>query len=325
MSFAPGKEASNSRRTSNPEAHNQYLLGRQFFEGGNVDSFQRAAQAYRKAVELDPRYAAAYAELAVSESYLADQTGDEAGQQQALVAADKAVELAPDEADVYAARGYLRVRRWDWIGAQADFEKALTYDSANSTLQWRYATLLDAFGRLPEAIAAAKKATELDPLSSVAWAFLGGYLIENRQFAAAHEAIRRALEIQPESAPVQSLIGDLQLYVGHATEALATYRKIADEGLRLGGVARAEYALGHAKESRQAIDEAVAKGAQSSPYGIAEIFASCGEKDKAFEWLERAYQRRDTGLASMRNDILLALLHGDPRFAAMLRKMNLPE
>ena len=233
--------------------------------------------------------------------------------------------LAPDDAAVYAARGYLRVRRWDLTGAQADFEKALTYDSANSTLQWRYATLLDALGRLPEAIAAAKKATELDPLSSLAWGFLAGFLAENGQFAAAHEAVRRALEIQPESPPIQSLLGDLQLWEGHAAEALATYRKVSDEGLRLGGVARAEYALGHAKESRQAIDEAVAKLAQSFPIGIAEIYAGCGEKDKAFEWLERAYQRRDPALHLIRSDIYLASLRGDPRFAAMLRKVNLPE
>jgi serine/threonine-protein kinase len=107
--------------------------------------------------------------------------------------------------------------------------------------------------------------------------------------------------------------------------ALAMYGKLADEGLRLGGVARAEYALGHAKESRQAIDELVAKGAQLWTVGIAEIYASCGEKDKAFEWLERAYQRRDGGLASMRNDMLLVSLRGDARFAAMLRRIGLPE
>lgn len=321
VKLAPGKEATNSQRTSNPEAHNQYLLGRQFFDRGNADSFQRAAQAYRKAVELDPRYAAAYAELAVTESYVA---GDEAGQRQALVAADKAIELAPDEADVYAARGYLRVGRWDWTGAQADFEKALTLDAADSTLQWQYATLLDAFGRLPEAIAAAKKATELDPLSSWAWGFLGVYLIENRQFGAAREAVRRALEIQPEAAPAQSLLGDLQLFGGHAAEALATYRKIADEGLRLGGVARAECALGHAKEWQRALDQSIASRGRVDPYGIAELYAWCGEKDRAFEWLERAYQLRE-GLPGMRNDLNMASLRGDARFAAMLRKMNLPE
>ena len=94
---------------------------------GTLDGFRRAAEAFRKAVELDPRYAAAYAELAIAESFVADSTGDAAGQQQALAAADKAVELAPDDADAYATRGYMRLRRtWDWSGAQADLEKALT-------------------------------------------------------------------------------------------------------------------------------------------------------------------------------------------------------
>jgi serine/threonine protein kinase/tetratricopeptide (TPR) repeat protein len=316
---------SNLYRTSNPEAHNQYLLGRQFFERGTIDGFRRAAEAYRKAVKLDPRYAAAYAELAVCESFIADQIGDEAGQQQALVAADKAVELAPEEAEVYVARGYLRVRRWDWTGAQADFEKALTFDSRNSSLQWRYAALLDAFGRLPEAVAAAKKATELDPLSNAAWTLFSAYLTRSRQFAAADEAVRRALEIQPESVVPLALRALLQLLEGNAMESLAAYRQIGDETLRLPGVALAEHTLGHAKESQQALDEFIAKRAQSFAYGIAKVYAWRGEKDQAFEWLERAYQRRDSNLCDMRNDTLLASLRGDARFAAMLRKMNLPE
>ena len=322
VKLAPGKEATNSQHTSNPEAHNQYLLGRQFFERGN---FQRAAEAYRKAVELDPRYAAAYAELAIVESFLADPRGDAAGQQQALAAADKAVELGPDEAAAYAARGYLRVRRWDWSGAEADFEKALTLDAGNSTLQWRYATLLSALGRLPEAVAAAKKASELDPLSGVAWWWLSGYLIESRQFAAAHEAVRRALEIQPESPIALASLGVLQLLEGNATEALATFRQVSDEEVRLWGVATAEHTLGHARESQQALDQFIANGGQAKAYDIATIYAWRGEKDKAFEWLDRAYQQRNSNLYGFRNEFYLASLRGDARFAAMLRKMNLPE
>jgi eukaryotic-like serine/threonine-protein kinase len=331
VKLAPGQQAANLHRTSNPEAHNQYLLGRQFFDRGN---FQRAAQAYRKAVELDPRYAAAYAELAIVESYLADHTGDEAGQQQALVAADKAVELAPDEAAVYAARGYLRARRWDWSGAEANFEKALAYDSANSTLQWRYAALLGALGRLPDAVAAAKKATELDPLSAVAWLVLSWYLTDSRQFVAAHEAFRRCLEIAPESPIAWSGLGSLQLLEGNATEALATFRQVRDEEVRLWGglamaglwgVAMAEHTLGHAKESQQALDQFIANRGQAKPYDIAEIYAWRGEKDKAFEWLDRAYQQRNSDLYGFRNDRTLASLRGDARFAALLRKMNLPE
>jgi serine/threonine protein kinase/tetratricopeptide (TPR) repeat protein len=326
VKLAPGQQAANLHRTSNPEAHNQYLLARQFFERGTLDGFRRAAEANRKAVELDPRYAGAYAELAIAESFVADPGGDAAGQQQALAAADKAVELAPDEADTYAARGYMRLRRtWDWSGAQADFEKALSLDPANSTLQWRYSMLLHAFGRQPEAIAAAKKATELDPLSAAAWTILGGYLTENRQFAAAHKALRRALEIQPESPIALAFLGGLQLDEGKATEALSTFRQVSAEDARLYGVARAEHTLGHAKESQQALDQFIAHAGQAKAYDIALIYACRGEKNKAFEWLDLAYQQHGSDLYGFRSDACFASFRGDARFAAMRRKMNLPE
>jgi serine/threonine protein kinase/TolB-like protein/Flp pilus assembly protein TadD len=325
VKLTPAGQAPNLRRTSSPEAHNQYLLGRQLFERGNSADTRRAAEAYRKAIELDPNYAAAYAELAVSESFVADQTGDEARQQQALVAADKAVELAPEEVAAYAARGYLRLRRWDWTGSKADFEKALTLDSGNSSLQWQYAGLLDAFDRLPAAIAAAKKATELDPLSGAAWTILGAYLLEGRQFAAAHEAVRRALDIQPQDVVALNTLGYLLLLEGNAMEALAVFRQQSDEGLRLFGVVIAEHTLGHGKESQRALDEFIAKGAQGRAYGIANAYAWRGEKDKAFEWLDRAYQWHDSNLYCIRHEVSFASLRGDARFATLLRKMNMPE
>ena len=112
---------------------------------------------------------------------------------------------------------------------------------------------------------------------------------------------------------------------GKAAEALATFHLIGIQYLRLLGIAMAEHTLGHAKESQQALDELIAKHAQEAAYQIAEGYAWRGDKDKAFEWLERAYQQRDGGLSQIKCDALLASLHGDARFAAMLRKMKLPE
>jgi hypothetical protein len=86
----------------------------------------------------------------------------------------------------------------------------------------------------------------------------------------------------------------------------------------------AEYALGHEKASQQALDEAIAKDAQDSASSIAEVFAWQGEKDKAFEWLERAYSQREGGLSDIRTDPLLKSLRADPRFNALLHKMKLP-
>jgi predicted Zn-dependent protease len=117
----------------------------------------------------------------------------------------------------------------------------------------------------------------------------------------------------------------LQLLKGHAADALATFRKIEFEAFRLQGVALAEHTLGDEKESQQALDELLAKQAQNAAYQIAQVFAWRGEKDRAFEWLERAYTQRDGGLATVKVDPLLDSLHGDPHFKAFLKKMQLPE
>ena len=321
VKLAVAQQAPYTHRTSNLEAYNQYLLGRQFFKRATVDGFRRAAIALRKAVELDPHYAAAYAELAIAESFVADQDEDAAGQQRSLAAADKAVELAPDEAEPYGTRGYLRTRRWDWMGAEADFDKALALDSNNSDIQSRYAVLLTGLGRQPAALAAARKATELDPLSGWAWASLAKCLMASQQFARADEALRRLIEILPEADFPLSWLGLVRLYEGKAKEALVTFQSLNEERLRLFGVALVEHTLGHAKESQQALNQLIAGGAPG--YAVAEIYAWRGEKDKAFEWLDRAYQHHS--VADLRHDLLLTSLHGDPRFAAMLRKMNLPE
>jgi len=315
-----------AHRSTNTEAYNQFLLGRHFAERQNPDGWRRAVEAYHQAIALDPDYAAAYARLAVSEAFFADQAGDAAGLKQAQADAEKAIALAPEEAEGYGVRGLLRSTwDWDWAGAQADFAKALDHDPSSAAVQGNYADLLGSLGRLAQAIEVEKKAIELDPLSPVHWNNLGQYLTANRDYPAAGEALSRALQIQPDSTVAMDSLATLQLLQGHAGQALATFRKVDVEVLRLQGISMAEHSLKASKESRQALDEMIAKSAQGWAYQIAQVFAWRGEKDPAFEWLERGYRQRDGGLASVKADPLLESLHGDPRFAALLEKMNLSE
>jgi adenylate cyclase len=270
-----------SSRTANPEAYNQYLLGRQFGKRGNIDDWQRSLKAFSKAIALDPNYAAAYAGLAVAEIFVADLRGDTEGLKRAEAAAEKAIALAPDDAD----------------GC-----------------------------RLREAIAAARKAIELNPLSSAEWNNLGADLMNNRDYSAAGEALRRSLEIQPDFPYALDNLGRLQLLENKAADALVTFRTVVGlHGSKRSGVAMAEHTLGHVKNSQQALDELIAKEAQNAAYEIAEVFAWRGESNKAFEWLDRAYQRRESNLSSVKVDPLFASLRVDPRYKALLRKMNLPE
>jgi adenylate cyclase len=174
VKLAAGAEDTGSRGTTNTEAYNEYLLGRQFYRRGGLEGYRHAVEAYSKAIALDPNYAAAYVGLALAEALLADQTGDVGGVERAGRDVDTAIALAPNDANGYAQRSFIRdVWLWDWSGAQADIDKALSLDPRNGEVQHRYANLLEALGRLPEAIAAMKKATDLDPLSSAAWNHLG--------------------------------------------------------------------------------------------------------------------------------------------------------
>jgi serine/threonine protein kinase len=315
-----------ARRTSNTEAYNQYLLGQQAFNRGNLDGYRLAIEAYHRAIALDPIYVAPYGGLSAAEFFVADQTGDAAGYRRAEEAADRAVELGPEDANSYGARGFIRYAiRWDWRGAQADFEKAIALDPGDARFQQRYGELLATEGRLADAIATTRKAIELDPLSHSAWQTLTSYLISTRDFAAAREASRRALEISPQSDFSLNDLGLLQLLEGRAEDALATFRKIDNEGFRLSSVAMAEYTLRHERESQRALGQLIAQHATEAAFQIAEIYAWRGEKDKAFEWLERAYRQRDGGLSDIKTDPPLADLRTDPRYNAFLLKMNLPE
>jgi TolB-like protein len=326
LKLAPGEQATNAHRTSNPEAYNQYLLGRQFSQRATPEFNRRALQAFKKAIELDPGYAPAYAELAVSESDVADDIGDGAGLQRAFIAANRAVTLAPDKVDGYAVRGYLRnVYSWDWTGANTDFRKGLTIDPGNSRVQHDYARLLASFGRLPEAIAATRRALDLDPFSPGTWADLGRFLMRAGQFEPARNALHRALEIEPESMFTQFALATSELLEGRHQKALASFRGVKSDYLRLCGIAIAEHTLGQPAESQRALDELITENAQSGAVQIADVYAWRGEKDKAFEWLERAYQQHDGGLASIKIDEFLVSLQGDPRLTALLHKLQLPE
>jgi len=322
----PAQQAAHTHRTANTEAYSEYLLGRQFYNQRTDDGFRRALVAYRKAIALDPDYAAAYAGLAMSEALLANSTGDAVSVQQAAMDAETAVTRAPDQADSYATRGFVRYYlSWDWSGAQADFIKALALDPSESTVLVRYGGLLSALGHFPEAIAATKKATELDPLSALAWGRLGRYYIATRQFAAAHDAVRRALEILPGSVGALSSAGMLQLLEGKAAEALVTFRQIPTESVRLAHVAIAEHTLGHVEDSQRALGELIKNHAQDSAYAIGEVYAWRGDKEQAFAWLERAYARHDIDFFNFKSEPKFSSLLGDPRYHAFLRKLNLPD
>jgi tetratricopeptide (TPR) repeat protein len=241
---------------------------------------------------------------------------------QSLATIDQAITLAPDLAFGYIRRGYLRyTRSWDWQGAAADFKQALTLDPNNAELLSSYSQSLFFNGHQEEAIALARKATVIDPLSLNIWHNLGLLLFCSAQDAEARLAWQHALEINPGARWPNYLVGYLDLKEGKNESALAHFRA-SDEPFRLTGTAMVEHTLGHASESEQALETLKTKYAAGSAFQIAAIYAWRGEKDKAFEWLDRAYDQHDAGMSRLRYDPTLASLHDDPRFAALVKKMG---
>jgi TolB-like protein/DNA-binding winged helix-turn-helix (wHTH) protein/Flp pilus assembly protein TadD len=315
-------------RPGNLAAYNLYLQGRESYNQGDASGYQRAVTAFRAAIALDPRYAMAYADLALAQFWLTDNQTTlatkpgVAGYDSALAAAEKAVALAPGLAAGYSARGFLRaVYRFDFAGAQADLDKAVALNPGDASVLHRSAVLLAVLGNLPAAIATEEKALALDPLSAEICMRLGFFLVSNQQLAQARPLYERALAIAPNSIRARAHLAELDLLENQPQQALAAFRQT--EGFGLIGQAEAQFSLGHVDVSRRVLEQLIAK--RESPYQIAGVYAWRGEKEQAFEWLERAYVERDMGLTWLKIDTNFRSLRDDPRYNALLRKMNLPE
>jgi TolB-like protein/cytochrome c-type biogenesis protein CcmH/NrfG len=330
LKLAPGQAATPSR-SANADAYVQYMLGQQYFNHGGDEGYRRAVSAYREALRLDPNYAAAYAGLAYAQYYLADATGDQPGLERAQAAAQRAIELAPDLAMGYAARADLRGNIfWDWPGARRDYARAYELGPDDPFVLRRYSSLLQSLDELAEAIRLAQRAIELDPFSASAWRNLGFALLTKGDRSGARTAAQRALAIDPSGLFNVVLASTIELLDHQPAAAREALRPLTDAdpsaaAFRLTLLACAEHSLGHEAESQRALDEVIARGAAFGAYQIGVTYAWRGQKDQAFEWLERAYRQRDGGLAALKNDPILASLHGDARFTALLKKVNLAD
>jgi serine/threonine protein kinase/TolB-like protein len=310
-------------RTTNIEAFNRYLEGRQSFNRGDPEGYQRAVTAFTAATALDPHYATAYAALALAQWWLADAANDVAAYKSALASAEQAVALDPDLAAGYAARGFLRaVYLWDFSGGKADLDKAVALSPHDADVLHRSAVVLAILGNLPAAIAREKEAFELDPLSAEICMRLGFLFAANDQLAEARPMYEKALAIAPKSLRALFNLGTLELFENRPEQALATFHRNESEEFRLSGQAMAEYSLGHEEVAQWFLKRLITKDA---PDGIAQVYAWRGENDDAFRWLERSYTEREPALTWIKIDPVLRGLRGDARYKALLRNMKLPE
>jgi len=316
-------------RTANPEAHAEFLRGKYFHRRTTEREFRLAIAAFERAIALDPGYAPAWAWLSFAQFQLPQVTNSLADDEEAAwyakaqASAERAIALAPDLADGYAARANLRtVVGYDWAGAGADVERALALAPTDTGARHMKAVLLAVQGRLEEAIAISKDVLREDPLFTNAAANLAGYYDALGRFHLAREVLTRVIEVAPEHAHALRYLAFTEILDGRPLVALEVSRRCPVEWTRDVIEALANQDLGRKRMS----DEALARirRVPGLGYQMVQVHAWRGEADEAFEWLERSLAQHDSGLRGVKFDPFLRKIRGDPRFPAFLKKLNLP-
>jgi TolB-like protein/tetratricopeptide (TPR) repeat protein len=328
LKLLPAGGPGRGTHTASQEAYDQYLLGRDLERSGDIDRMKGALAAFERATSLDGSFAPAWAGAAGALMFIEGMAGEGTSPEQrhrALAAADRAIALAPDLPDGYAVRARIRsALLLDWEGARADAERARALGPSDVLAIGYYGRALMELGRLQGALPLLERATEIDPLSARAWAWLGRALVSTDQHERGRAALRRALRISPRGEEARYyLFADL-VAVNEPAQALAEAEQATLPWIRLTGVALAQYGLGQSEKSQAALEALIQGSAADAAYQVAEVHAWRGETEQAFAWLERARVQADTGLAWIKSDPLLQKIRGDPRYAGLLRKLNLP-
>ena len=320
-------QESPSSKTGNTEAYNAYLQGRYFFDRRSKEDLEKAAEYFEQAVRIDAAYAPAWVGLASAQYRRADwgYVPLDDGYREARKNVQKALELDPNLADALAAHGWIQMTYdWDWAGADSSYRRALELEPGNATVIRNAAGLATILGRLDEALTLNRHAAELDPLSVTAHYYLGIHAYYAGHLDEAEAAVKKSLELNPEYPAAHLFLGQVYLAKSQTEKALTEIQLEPEPLWRDYGLALAYHAAGKKQEADAVLAEYVEKRRIGSAFQIAEIYAYRGETDKAFEWLEIAYNQRDGGLAEMKADPMLRTLHSDPRWKAFLQKMKLP-
>jgi serine/threonine-protein kinase len=321
------------RYTDNLDAYDLYLKGRFDLYKMTGEGLQSSRRLFEEALKLDPNYALAYEGIAYS-WYLSGFMGFMAPKEampKAKTAVRRAIELDETVAEAHATLGViLALYDWDWAGAEREMTRSIELNGSSPACRDQYAFyFLRPMGRIEEAISETQQALSLDPMSILFRVHLAFLFYLQHKYEHSIAQFRKVLEINPRYYLANAMMGNVHTLAGQYDEALACYAiaREADadskfiDSLQAMTLARA----GRREETVELLRRITQRAASDyiSPVSIAYVHTAMGDADQAFENLDRAIQDRDPNLLGLKSNPIFESLRGDPRYHALLNKMQL--
>ena len=313
------------------EAYRLYLKGRNAWNKRTPEGLQQGIELFQQTIDTDPNYAAAYAGLAdcynMQVIYGVHQPKD--GFPKAKEAAIKALEIDDTLAEAHSSLAFIKFR-WDRdrVEAEREFRLAIKHKPTYAPAHQWYSSYLAALERFDEAIAEAKRTSELEPLSFTASSHLGWiYYLSGRNDEAIAQCTK-ILKLDPNSFPARRYLGLAYQAKGMYAQAISEFErgvKISGSPLMLALLGHAYAASGKTADARRVLTDLhdLETRRYVSPYTVAAIHTGLGDKDQAFKWLERAFEERDVWLMNLKVDPVFAKLRSDKRFQDLLTRAGL--
>jgi len=319
----------------NPEAHENYLKGRYYFNQRTEDALTRSITSFQQSIAKDSGYAPAYSGLAEAYAMLGFRGGfpSKDALSRAKTAALKAIELDDSLAEPHASLAFIaETHEWDWASAEREYKRALELNPGDAQAHNWYAGYLTYTGRFDEGISEAKRARDLDPLSLPINNALAGRLLAGSHPDEAWRQAQKTLELDGHFAPAHQTLGWVYLHSGRQEEAIREFQTAlelsgtedTDLQLDLGFAYAVVGKRDEAKRILAKLEKLHEQGVVPSG-SVAILYGALGESNEAFAWLEKAYEERDPQLTYIKAGRRFEPLRKDPRFEQLVRRVGLPD
>ena len=316
-------------KSVNPEAHDSYLKARAQWSKRNEEGLRKSIEYFQQAISEDPQYALAYAGMADSYIVAAEEGFVPLDEAYAKIrwASSKAVEVDETVADGHIMVATVREHDWSWAEAEGEYRRAIELNPGLARAHHWYGLLLSALKRPDEAISELKRAVEIEPLNPSLYANQAVVYANAHRYADAMESINAARTIEGSGKSWNGILGMLHIYQGMYDQGLEEIRSGAAEPPTMDELLGRAYALGRAGRRREALQmiDQVERTPNADAVWVAIAWTGIGNKDKAFQWLNRALDAHSSSDLWIGVFPCLDPLRSDPRFKELLSRTGLPQ